>query len=137
MKTLIPFLTLLVMIGNAVQLHSQSAETYMKKGNEEFLKQEYENAIKSYSKAIELNPKSAGAHTKRGNSYSVLKKYDEAIVDYSMAISIDNKYGEAYYGRGMARLLKGSKQPNYCDDFMKAKKCGYSEAKKAIKEYCK
>jgi len=137
MKKQILIWIILVMIIYASPLHSQMASSYLNQGNTEFMKKEYENALKSYSKAIELNPKSALAHVKRGNTYSALQKFDEAIVDFSIAISIDDKNGEAYYGRGMARLSNGSKQPNYCDDLMKAKKCGYREARNAIKEFCK
>ena len=49
-------------------------------------KQEYDSAIKDYSKVIELNPQYDEAYYNRGIAYSDKQEYDSAIKDYSKAI---------------------------------------------------
>ena len=85
------------------------ARTYVDKGVEYSARNQYEKAIKSYSKAIRLNPYSANAYNKRGVSYQSTGQYDKAIQDYDEAIRLDpENAASAYHNRGLAYEALGN-----------------------------
>ncbi|HRH40267.1 MAG TPA: TonB family protein [Pyrinomonadaceae bacterium] len=74
--------------------------TFQKKGDSNFVKGEYDQAVINYSKAIELNPKEPSIYLSRGLIYYNRKFYDLAVADYGKVIEIDPKETMAYYYRG-------------------------------------
>ena len=71
--------------------------------------QNYEEAIKCYTKIIEIDPNFKEAYNNRGLAYYNLKDYDKAIDDYAKAIEIDvdNNFKEVYKNRGLLYNLLG------------------------------
>ena len=85
------------------------AKTHVDKGVEYFVRNQYEKAIKSYSKAIRLNPYWANPYNKRGVSYHSIGQYDKAIQDYDEAIRLDpENAASAYHNRGLAYEALGN-----------------------------
>jgi tetratricopeptide (TPR) repeat protein len=135
----------------STQIHFESGNTYISKGD-------YDNAIAEYTQAIRINPNYAVAITGRGFSYlrngdndSAIDDYsqgirlylswshaynnrgvayhrkgdyDSAIVDYTQAIRIDPNYARAYYNRGVAYSKKDD-TTRANEDFSKAREMGH------------
>ena len=55
------------------------------KGDDFLTKNDYENAITSYTKAIKYDPTDAYAYNNRGRAYIYLKDYEHAIADFNKA----------------------------------------------------
>lgn len=83
----------------------ETAEEYLKKGNEFFSKEDYDKAIKNYDMAISLNSSYLHAYYNKGLVYYNKKDYDTAIKIYSQAIKIDHKFDAAYNSRGYVYYL--------------------------------
>jgi lipoprotein NlpI len=80
------------------------AEEYHNRGIAKDDLQDYDGAIKDFSKAIEINPNFAEAYNNRGNAKANLQDYDGAIEDYNKAIEINPNYAIAYCNRGGAKV---------------------------------
>lgn len=80
---------------------------YMRRGDQAFNDEHYEDAINAYTAAISLNPDSAIAYSNRGSTYNRITQYEKAIEDCSKAIELDPNYSRAFNNRGFAyRHLK-------------------------------
>lgn len=84
----------------AFPLLGQSAEEFLKSGNQHFHGQRYNEAIRDYKKAIELDPKFSKAYNNLGNMYYALQEYEEAIKHFSKAIELSPQDAEPYCSRG-------------------------------------
>lgn len=69
-------------------------------------KDDYDNAIKDYSKSIEINPNYALVYNNRGYAYYNKGEYDKAFEDSNRAIEINPNFAEAYNTRGEAEKAK-------------------------------
>ena len=81
--------------------------------------QEYDEAIKHYTKAIRLKPDLTNAYNNRGNVYGQKGKFDAAIQDFNKAIELKPQYARAYNDQGIAYGQKG-KFDAAIQDFNKA-----------------
>ena len=86
----------------AIQLDSNSADAYNKRGLVRYDLGDKQGAIADYTKAIQVDPKFADPYNNLGDA-----KYDSedkkgAIADYTKAIQIDPKFAEAYKNLGDA-----------------------------------
>ena len=82
----------------------QTAEDYLKKGNEKIRARAYTEAVEFYSKAISLKSDFKQAYKNRGISYSLSGDHEKAIADYDKAISLSAKDYSLYSYRGMAKF---------------------------------
>ena len=98
------------------------ADAYNTLGNEKFRLNDYNGAIKDYTKAIEIaieiDPKYKYPYYNRGVAKYELKDYNGAIEDYSKAIEIDHKWANAYYNRGIAKGEIGDKAGQQSDQII-------------------
>ena len=62
---------------------------------------DYEKAIRDYTKASLLNPDDTDIYNNRGNAYYRLKQYEQAIADYDKAIELDPQSAITYNNRGV------------------------------------
>lgn len=62
---------------------------YFLKGNAQYNKRNYEEAMKCYDKAIKINPEDNKAYFNKGNALNALDKHEEAIECYDKAIKIN------------------------------------------------
>lgn len=105
----------------------------MKRAQQEYLAQEYDKAVKSYTEAFDVSPE-AHKHivlTKRAWAYYAIKNYNKSIEDCTTAIektTIPNQitYGRLYILRSLS--YKGRKNAGdrelACADHQKAKEAG-------------
>lgn len=84
---------------------AQNANSLIKKGNEEYSKNQYEAAAGSYRKAVEKNKTNETAQYNLGNALYKAGKTDEALDSYDAAIA-SSKFpvdkGGAWYNKGVA-----------------------------------
>ncbi len=69
--------------------HNYSFDDWCYKGNTEYEKKKYKNAIEYYTRAIMKNPEDAIAHEKKGDSYFQIKHFPKAIENYYKAVELD------------------------------------------------
>lgn len=71
---------------------------FFEEGNIFYGRQDYYNAINSYTKAINYNPGNAVAYVYRGSAYGSVQSYQNAQADYARAVQIDNRNVQARIG---------------------------------------
>jgi tetratricopeptide (TPR) repeat protein len=84
-------------------------EAYASRGQEWYVKHDYDKAIADFDRAIDLNPKGLAeygtgailAYGNRGNAYNEKGDAKRAIENYTRAIAIDPKYTASYTSRGL------------------------------------
>ena len=79
------FVTLILCSIAVLQSYGQTAESFLKLGQNRAIKGDYTGAIADYDKAIELNPKYAEVYFNRGIAKFILKEKDGACLDWSKA----------------------------------------------------
>lgn len=98
---------------------SLTAYEWVSKGNEQFYKADFDNALVSYTRAIELDSNYDIAYYNRGNVHAEKGRLDKAIADFSKAIAINPKGVVIYNNRGVVYDRSG--QPDLAlADFRKA-----------------
>ncbi|XP_020496201.2 E3 ubiquitin-protein ligase TTC3 [Labrus bergylta] len=91
--------------------HSKDkCEEMKKKGNEKFQSQEYEEAVKFYSKAIKLNPENHMVYGNRALCFIRCKNYHKAMCDGKRAILIDPLWPKGHYRFCEALSLLGERK---------------------------
>lgn len=68
---------------------------------------EYDKAIKSYTRAINLAPGKHIAYCNRGKAFLDIGKTEEGLADFNKCLSIEPDYAEALNNRGAALASKG------------------------------
>jgi tetratricopeptide (TPR) repeat protein len=63
--------------------HRLSAEEYLKQGVYFEQSEQYNNAIRTYTKVLEINPRCPEAYKKRGAVWSKKKDFDKAVADFT------------------------------------------------------
>jgi len=72
------------------------AEAFKNKGNDQFKKGQYQEAIDLYSEAIECCPSNPAYYTNRCIAYIKIEKFDLAMGDCKIALEKDPKFCKAY-----------------------------------------
>jgi tetratricopeptide (TPR) repeat protein len=83
------------------------ADAYNARGNANFGKKEYDEAIRDYGRAIELDPKFIHGYLNRALAHCQKKEYDEAIRDSNKAIRLNPRDSQGYHIRGFIYSAKG------------------------------
>jgi tetratricopeptide (TPR) repeat protein len=78
------------------------SDSWFKAGNDDMMKENYEDAIINYDKVIELNPSFVGAWNNKGIALYRLTKYEDAINCYDKAIEINPNHVNAWYNKAKA-----------------------------------
>jgi len=93
----------LVFLLISLQALAQRANTYVSKGNEYYLRLEFDLAEDQYRKALEVDPRNAEARYNLANALMQQKKYKAAIEEYDI-ITTDNKnlQAAAHYNTGVS-----------------------------------
>jgi hypothetical protein len=93
---------------HAIQIDTNSADTYHSRGFAYYNKGDYDLAINDYSQAIRIDSNRADTYNNRGASYNSKGDYDRAIVDLTEAIRIDPNFANPYRHRAFAYMKKGN-----------------------------
>ncbi|XP_061058520.1 tetratricopeptide repeat protein 12 isoform X4 [Eubalaena glacialis] len=80
------------------------ADALKEKGNEAFVKGDYETAILCYSEGLEKLKDVKVLYTNRAQAYIKLGDYRKALVDCEWALKCDEKCTKAYFHMGKAHL---------------------------------
>jgi tetratricopeptide (TPR) repeat protein len=84
------------------------AQAYTNRGQEYYLKDDYDRAIADATRAIEIAGRSVHvAYSNRANAWAAKGDSARAIADYARALKIDPRFPAAYTGRGMQREKLG------------------------------
>jgi Ca-activated chloride channel family protein len=103
---------------------AQNEKALIKKGNDAYEKQEYENAITNYKQATEKTPTNSTAQYNLGNALYKNKKTDEAVQAYDNALAnAESKEDKSrlFYNKGVV-LQNNNKLPECIDAYKKALK---------------
>ena len=63
--------------------------------------EDYESAVRIYSKEIELTKQSCSGYNKRAFCLAKLGQYEEAIADYTKSAEIEGNNSHAFHNRGI------------------------------------
>ena len=77
-------------------------DTYLKLGNIEYDRQNYETAIEYFNKIIKIDIRNVSAWHSKGFALHNLKRYDKAIRCYDKILEIDPEHVSAWYTKGTA-----------------------------------
>lgn len=75
---------------------SLEAGDWFDKGYDSYLQEEYDLAVKYYTKAIKLDPDIAVIYNNRGLVYFAMKEYDKAIKDFNKGIKVNPNLAMIY-----------------------------------------
>ncbi|XP_047462561.1 E3 ubiquitin-protein ligase TTC3 isoform X2 [Mugil cephalus] len=99
--------TLSSLLAAPVEYCVEKSEEMKKKGNENFQKQMYEEAVKYYSKAIKFYPDNHIIYGNRALCYLRSKKYLKAVADGKRAILLKPLWAKGHYRYCEALFLLG------------------------------
>lgn len=83
------------------------AQNWIAKGQTDFFKKRYKNAIHNFSRAIESGDSTFTAFYYRGLSYLYSQNFDSALKDLNIAVEKESNFPDAYNNRGLAYLYLG------------------------------
>ncbi len=106
----------------------------MEKAQEEEDKDNFDEALKLYTKAINCSLEKSLSYYKRGEIYFSKGENKKSLFDYDKAIDIDPEYPIYYFSRAFSKFnledLEGAKY-----DFFISSSMGFKPAVNALKEY--
>ena len=88
MKTFVKYLTIIVFLSSALSLSAQSDEKAIRKGNRQYKKENYKEAIANYREALEIKPNNAKAQFNLGDAYYALQSYDTAYTEFQKVLDM-------------------------------------------------
>jgi tetratricopeptide (TPR) repeat protein len=80
-----------------------------------YLRKDFKNSIKVFSRALKHDRKFALAYASRGAAYLKTNRINQALDDLTRAIKLDPDYARAYYLRGLAYDKAGEVARAYRD----------------------
>jgi len=79
-----------------------SAEEKVNLGNEAYMDEEFDEAVRLYTAALEIDPKNYNALVRRSQTFCKLKQFERAAMDAQKAIDIDPERCIAYHRKAEA-----------------------------------
>lgn len=119
-----------------LEIDSAFVDAYVYRGLTNILTGDILSAMSDINGALELFLENPWIWNLRGNIQMLFGKYNLAIEDYNMAIERDINYAKAYHNRGLALIMKLSKNEG-CDNLRTAERMGYVESGSKIDFFCK
>lgn len=84
------------------KISNEKEVEYRRTGNKFAKAQQYETAIKVYSKAIELGSKDPMFYANRSQCFLCMGLYQKSVEDASKAVELDPRFEKAFYLRAIA-----------------------------------
>ena len=85
------------------KLNPNSLQFILELGFDKIESEDFEGAIKEFTKALENDPNSGNAYFGRGIAKYSLEDYEGAIEDFSESIAINQNDADSYFMRGFAK----------------------------------
>ncbi len=96
---------------------SHDEETWIRYGDENMFRGEFEKAVENYEKAIEFQADSTRAWHSKANALEALGKYEEAVKSYDTALKLDDGNAECWFNKGIVlKKLGRNKDGAACID---------------------
>jgi len=118
-----------------LNVKGKSAVEYNNDGVQKDNSEDYEGAIRDYTKAIELKPDYAKAYFNRGLTKGKMKDYESAITDHTKAIELKPDFPDPYHYRGIMEFYTGKRQ-EACKDIQKAADLGFEKSIQSLSQFC-
>lgn len=83
-------------------METEDSASWFKSGNDNMIKESYEDAILDYDHAINLNPSYVSAWNNKGIALYRLKRFEDAISCYDKALEVDPNHANAWYNKAKA-----------------------------------
>ncbi len=116
MNKLVKYLTIIIFISSALTVSAQNDEKAIRKGNRQYKKANYTEAIAKYKEVIEASPNNTKAIFNLGDAYYGLQQYDSAYATFEKVVEMspDAKLkSDAVFNMGNCLLA----QDKYYDAF--------------------
>ncbi len=116
MNKLVKYLTIIVFLSSALTVSAQNDEKAIRKGNRQYKKANYTEAIAKYKEVIEASPNNTKAIFNLGDAYYGLQQYDSAYATFEKVVEMspDAKLkSDAVFNMGNCLLA----QDKYYDAF--------------------
>lgn len=124
---------LLVLILLSAEIFAQNSSDYLESGTQKLRVKDISGAIVDFSKAISLDPNNELAYVSRALCRMATGNWSKAIPDCNKALSLNPNQAVALFVRGCA---KANLKQNGCPDLRKSLDLGYSQASRALSQYC-
>lgn len=99
----------ITMWGDVIAKSPNKARPHYNLGNAYFNADQFDTAIKYYTKATSIDPDYLAPYFNRGNTYNRLGKLKDALQDYEQTIRIEPKFFQGWYNRGVVLQAFGQK----------------------------
>ena len=88
MNKFVKYLTIIILLSSALAVSAQNDEKAIRKGNRQYKKANYAEAISKYKEVIELSPNNTKAHFNLGDAYYGLQQYDSAYAAFEKVVEM-------------------------------------------------
>ena len=88
MNKLVKYLTIIILLSSALAVSAQNDEKAIRKGNRQYKKANYAEAISKYKEVIELSPNNTKARFNLGDAYYGLQQYDSAYAAFEKVVEM-------------------------------------------------
>ena len=119
----------------AIRLDPAQSDYYLNRGFAKLKLNQFEHAIEDLTISLSKG-KSDKGYFDRAVAYSQLKMYAKAIDDFNTSLSMNADNAEAIYYRGLTFKYM-NRNEEACKDFKHSLELGFTDASKAIEDYCR
>lgn len=109
-NSFLKFFSILFVSMILTQCDNKTSIEYVKEGNENSRRGNYDDAKESYLNAVELDPKNIEGHYGLGGIYNLEKKYEDAEKSFKTSLQLDPTHVNAWYSLGYTYELMGNKE---------------------------
>ena len=88
MNKFVKYLTIIILLSSALAVSAQNDEKAIRKGNRQYKKANYAEAISKYKEVIELSPNNTKACFNLGDAYYGLQQYDSAYAAFEKVVEM-------------------------------------------------
>ena len=81
-------MTIIILLSSALAVSAQNDEKAIRKGNRQYKKANYAEAIAKYKEVIESSPNNTKAHFNLGDAYYGLQQYDSAYAAFEKVVEM-------------------------------------------------
>ena len=86
-------------------VEKRESRKYLTRANKLYKREQYDKALREYSKALEIDENNFKAYFWRGRTYIRLQRNDDAIADFKMVVKLKADYTPAYDNLGWLHVI--------------------------------